>query len=298
MNGISTSIGADPFAGVVPVVLLIVAGLLLWAAGRRVLRGGFAAVGLVVGGSAGWVMGQAWELDVLPWIPALIGGLIAAILAVLVYRMALATALAGLCAIAGPVMVVTVGEMRGLTASDAASTGAGDQSTPAWNEGKKPEPDDASGWLSRDPAETIGLEQLEGLAEAGIEGLGLGEEASARLGHAATRLEQLAEEGSAWWQRTPPALRPAIIAAALTGGLVGILLAALAPAFGASIVSSFGGSLLWLGGGRVLVAGTGVAGEGWIPTSAAIVLAVWLITALVGIAIQWTFRPGPADTST
>ena len=182
MNGISTSIGADPFAGVVPVVLLIVAGLLLWAAGRRVLRGGFAAVGLAVGGSAGWVMGRAWELDVLPWVPALIGGLVAAILAVLVYRMALATALAGLCAIAGPVMVVTVGEMRGLTASDAASTGAVDQSTPARNEGKKPEPDDASGWLARDPAEAIGLEQLEGLAEAGIEGLGLGEAFDARFG--------------------------------------------------------------------------------------------------------------------
>ncbi|MHC5113386.1 MAG: hypothetical protein ACYTGP_03030, partial [Planctomycetota bacterium] len=89
-----------------------------------------------------------------------------------------------------------------------------------------------------------------------------------------------------------------IAVSAAAGAVTGILFAALAPTISSSLVTAFGGSLMWLAGLRLIVAGTGLTGlEKLMPAGTGYTLVLWLIIALIGVAIQWTFRAKEADTS-
>ena len=85
------------------------------------------------------------------------------------------------------------------------------------------------------------------------------------------------------------------MAAEVDGRLAGVLVGTLAGALRAKVVTAFGGSLLWLSCAGVLVAATDLPEGPWLPATPVAWLALWVITAVIGLAIQWTFRPKRAD---
>ena len=105
MSDFLQTVSELPIDKVIPIGLLFVCGLLLWAAGRRVMRTGFAAAGFLVGGIVGWSTGEAADLGVAAWIAGLSGAVIVAVIATLAYRLAIAAAVGLLMAVLAPMSV-------------------------------------------------------------------------------------------------------------------------------------------------------------------------------------------------
>jgi hypothetical protein len=292
MSELSQAIQDLPLAGLIPVVLLIIVGIILWAAGRRVLRAGFAAAGLILGGAVGWVLGNALTLGVSPWITAAVLGIIVACIAALMYRVAVAGALALVFGIAAPMAVVTVAEIQGVDKSILQPI----ETEP--DDGPAPRELDELDRFFGDEDPLDGEGPISPPGEAGDDGAGeidLSEEAAERLQQARSYAEQVLAGLQAWWDETPEKLRPAIIGAVVGGILLGVLFGALAPTLSAAVVTAFGGSLLWLSGLRIVVTQIGEPVTNWLPSQATWLLGLWLIISLIGVAIQWMFRPKPAD---
>jgi len=289
MSELSQAIQNLPLAGLIPVILLIIVGIILWAAGRRVLRAGFAAAGLIVGGAAGWMLGHAVTLGISPWISAAILGILIACIAALMHRVAVAGALALVFGIAAPMAVVTVAEIQGVDKSVLQPVEA-----PAEPGEAPPEPDELDRFFA--PEESGGpINPMDLGTEAVVEEFDLGEQATEQLEQARSYAEQIIAGLQAWWDETPAKLRPAIVGAAIAGVLLGVLFGALAPMLSAAVVTAFGGALLWLSGLRIVLIQVGEPVAGWLPSQATWLLALWLIMSLIGVAIQWMFRPKPAD---
>lgn len=295
MNELSQSIQELPLAGLVPVALAVLVGLLLWAAGRRLVRPGFAAAGLLVGLAIGWIVGENINLGVPPVVPAVVAGVGLAAIAALTYRLAIAGALALVLGIGGPMAVVAVGEFQ-----------AADQSDSLGQEPKADSPTDAppgddrdafDRWLNERAREHFpgGVPHQDMSTEELARQLGLGEHASQHVETVKSWAEAAYAAVRQVWDDTPQHLRPAILGAAATGALLGLLIGALLPGVSASVVTSFGGGLLWLTGARVLAehlvdgAMMPATGRGW--------LVLWIAVSLMGLAIQWMFRPKRADKS-
>lgn len=327
MNDLSQTIQDVPLAGLVPVVLLIVVGLLMWAAGKRLLKPGFAAAGLLVGGALGWLIGESINIGIPGWVAALILGVVFAAVAALTYRLAVAVALALVLGIASPLAVISINELQGainIVERDAEQSES-DAPLP---------PDDADNglpdWLPQppeqpngDPQPTDGFEQdasqqrideieqwLSDRVRQQFPGVPLQpgqspEELAQQFGfndEMAEHFDQVKDFAGAIidgiadvWNQTPEGLRPVIIAAAILGALLGLLVGALIPVFSASVVTAFGGSLLWLFGSGIVA--ERFADGAMLPSTGRAWLVLWIVVSVIGLCIQWMFRPRVADKS-
>src|SRR5436190_3997155 len=110
MSDLSRTIQSLPWSGLVPVALLVVVGLLLWIAGRRVLRAGLIMIGLGVGGVVGWLLGDSIKMGVQPWVVMGIGAMVIAVVAALSYRVTVVASLATICGLLAPLAVLTLSQ--------------------------------------------------------------------------------------------------------------------------------------------------------------------------------------------
>jgi hypothetical protein len=295
MDELSQAIQNLPLAGLIPVILLLLVGVVLWAAGRKVLRAGFAVAGLIVGGAVGWIVAANTGLGLAPWIPAVVLGIILACVAALGYRVAVAGALALVIGVAAPLAVGTVAEIQGVENSMLRA-----EPEPPKN-GEMPETapdDDPADWLEDDPPLLGGEIDDEDLRSHLLgDDFEVTEQEREIIEDARGFAEQLADGIKAWWVERPERLRPMIVGAAVLGIIFGVLIGALAPVASASVVTAFGGSLLWLTSLRIALVQFGEPITGWLPRGATALLIIWVVVALIGVTIQWIFRPKPADKS-
>ncbi len=287
MSEMSKAIQELPIASLIPIALLVIVGLLLWAAGRRVLKVGFAMAGLIVGGVIGWLIGAQFSIGIPPWVFAAVLGLLLACISALGFRMAVAAALGVVLGVAAPLTVVTVAEIQGI---DKSVIQDDDDSGSGWDLGTKEREKDEFDLIfgSADAIDAAG-------GAIAPEGFDIPDGAVEKLEEVRGYAEMLLDGVKAWWAEQPDKLRPAIIASAVGGLLVGVLVGTLAPSITASVVTSFGGSLLWLFGLRVILIQMSETIAEWMPNSATASGVIWLIISIVGIVIQWIFRPKAAD---
>ncbi len=313
-NDIAQAITELPVAGMIPVGLALIAGLLLWVAGRRILLGAFAAIGLVLGGAAGWMIGELMGLGMQIWIPAVVGGIVFACVGALASRLVVAVAFALTLGIAASLATMTLAQIGG--SSDAQST----QEQLADPEGLSgpipdiPLPDELAEWLDRidpdrpnqDPPEApperappdLPLDLPLDLAAKSLgDSLEIPEQAQRYVDHIQHIAGQLKDALKAKWATTPASARPTVIASALSGLLVGMLLGALARGFSAVVVTAFSGSLLWLSCAWTLTSRAGLSEASWMRESSGSWLGWWMGTAVIGLGIQWTMRRKRADKS-
>ncbi len=292
MSDMTQAFGDLPIVSMVPIALGLVIGVVLWAAGQRILVAAFATVGFLVGAVIGWAVGGWIDLAGSTWIAAAIGAGVLACLAALAAKIVVAGALAIVFGIAGPLLVLAAAQLSGTTVdSDAPTTSEEAEVAPQ-------EPDELDRWvesLTNPFGEDSPIDPVALAEDAVSESLGLTEETEQKLQQIDDVIGNITEAIKTWWDETPPKVRPAMMASALVGMLAGVLLGTLAGAFSATVVTSFGGSLLWLSCARVLVTITDLPEGPWLPATPVAWLALWVITAVIGLAIQWTFRPKRAD---
>jgi F0F1-type ATP synthase assembly protein I len=293
-----------PLAGIVPVVLVILIGLLLWAAGRQLLRTGFAAAGLLIGATLGWLIAEQLNIGVPAWAGALVLGIALAAFAALTYRLAVAGALAIVLAVASPMAVIAISDMQGVLAPDngEAHDILGDSPHDDTEHEVNGPPsrtigDEIDRWLNDRLREQLppGMPYQDQSSEELAQQFGVSPEISQHVEQVKSIAERILSGLRSAWQQTPENLRPMLIAAAVIGALLGLLIGALVPAMSAIVVTSFGGGMLWLTGVSIL-AERFVEGA-FLPSTSKGWMVLWLVISVLGLVIQWIFRPKRADNS-
>lgn len=281
--------------GVVPVVLLIALGLVMWVAGQRVLKAALVSAGLLGGAALGWAVGLALDIGIHPAIPTGIGAVGLAAIMALTYRLAVAAALAIVLGVAGPLAVLTVAELQGRYDRQAALESfrenlRDDESAESWP-GLEPSIDEFDEWLRPGADERPETAEETGEPEAQSPSSGF----TTAVAEVRDGIATLGRALSEWWGSAPDELKVPIGLSAVIGALLGVLLGALSPQACSGVVTASGGSLLWLGGVATLLGMLGV--EGWMPFSVRGWLIMWGAVSVLGLAIQWMLRPKATDKS-
>ena len=298
MNDFSNAIQNLPATGLIPLGILIVVGLLLWSAGRRLLRFAFAAIGLLIGALTGWLLGEAMNMGMLSWVFAVVGAFVVACVAAIALRFAVTVGMVFVFAVLAPMAVITVLELRVNFAGKSLSE----------VEVSNPISDEITRWLQQhdDPAlreeanlaissfsqsarEQIG--RAKSALDATLEG-----ETNNTINHVQRFGEQLVEAIRVKWDSTPQSLRPTLLVSCVIGGLTGFLAGIVAFKISAAAITALGGSLLWLAGVQILAIHVELPDGPWMPSTSTGWLAVWLITSALGVVIQWMFRKRTADS--
>jgi hypothetical protein len=332
MQELSQTLQDVPLAGMVPLVLLLLVGLVLWGAGNKVFRAAFAVVGLLLGAGIGWLLGGTLNLGMPAWVVAVVGAVLLACVAAVTYRLAIAGALALVLGVASPLAVLTINEWQSEATEQRMIDPADELDEPLIPAGTEPMLPEA------DPDETI--EDVPGQALDEIDRWlreRFGEEIRRHLpiemkqelqdreldDDLAAELEEQLEKRNGWffrngefdeqieavrnmaervaqalrevWRDSPESLRPILVGAAIVGGLLGVLIGALVPTFSTTIVTAFLGSLLWLTSLRVIAEKLTVSETIWLPDSGTAWLSTWVLLALIGLGIQWTLLRRKAD---
>lgn len=284
-----------PASGLIPIVLIVVLGIFLWAAGKRILRGGFAALGLIIGGMLGWLVGDMLNLGAGAWIAAVVGALVLACIAALAFRFAIAAVMAVILGIAAPLCALTVAEVQAARAGRSLHDGevhnlATDKIVEWW---EKPGVADAREQIS-DQIKSMS-DALSSTAESAKTAPVLPEEAKVHIEEIRRFSQRMIDAIEEKWSQTPESLRPTLIVSAVCGGILGLILGAIASSLSAVVITALGGSLLWLSGLQILALRLSVPDGPWMPATGTSWLIVWLITSAIGFGIQWTFRKRRAD---
>ncbi|MGI9014706.1 MAG: hypothetical protein ACR2GY_10710 [Phycisphaerales bacterium] len=301
-----------PIEGVLGAALVVLIGLLLWAFGRRILKAAIVTCGLALGAAIGW-FGAAYAegLPLPPWAIAAAFAVVLGFMAWLSYRPAMALFLAIVLAALCPLLVIAWSSIRGIEAfpqpahmQDAGSDEV-DTSRSLMEEIRELEE------RARN-ADNIVQEARDLLKERGRDAMGMNEtdadaddddataEAAAlppwreQLDVVVSRARTLIRER---WEAADPGIRRSILLSVACGAILGLLIGLVAPGFTASLVTATIGSAMLLFGGSVLTASLGgtSAELPWLPRSAIAWASVWLALSVIGIAIQWTFRPRSVD---
>ncbi len=283
MNELINTLQEIPPAALVPLVAALVIGVLLWAAGRRVLRTGFAGLGLLGGFVIGWLVGEWQNFGIPAWAVGLIFGVVLAVVAVILYRTAIAATMAILLAVASPMAVVAMHEWQGRTVFvEVAEDGAVEDEP---EEPEVPESDEFDEWLDEQRDELV-REQVDGFVP---------QEYAEQIEQIRSFGERLVASLRETWAQIAEPVRPTLIGAAISGAILGLILGGLLPGVSAAVITAFGGSILWLTSLRVLVERVGWGDLGFLPTTGRGWLIMWLIASAIGLAIQWTLGAKKAD---
>lgn len=301
----------SPAALILPAMALV-AGLLLWAAGRKVLRWAIAAVGLLIGAVIGLAIGAA--LGIPGWIPAIILGAIAAIVAGVASRLAVAIGLAVVLGLGLPALTWTVADLMGTHQLPTVR----DTPDEATLEEPKSIEDDLFGWIREGPgaffpdagdgdveSQDSDITTLatpddvrDGIDSATdtLESIGITkEEAEAQLEIARDFFRELTEAITDVWNQAPEGLQKLLILTAALGVLLGLVLGIFASKISTSIVTAFGGAALWMVAGLLIAGGLGAPLAEHLPDSNVAWTAAWIVISVIGLAIQWTAFRKPAD---
>ncbi len=322
MVEVSHAINEVPWTGMVPIALAGLIGLILWAAGRRVLSPAFATAGVLIGGVIGWFFGELLhDFNVAIWIPAVAGAVLMGCLAGLASRLVVAIALGLTVGLAVPLTVMTLAQEQiiepAMVAEDQTEPSAANNALA--HDAPEPPVDEINQWLDEDrqrrlarelglPEEITAVDDIrefldnsllndDGASESAQPDSPLQVQAERYVDHFEQVAVKFAGSVKSRWDGTPAQLKPTVVASAITGTLIGVLLGALAKTFSAIAVTAFGGSLLWLTCTGVLLTRLDVPEGLWTPGASVDWLALWLITAVIGLGVQWMLRPRQNDKS-
>lgn len=292
---------------------LAVVGFVLWLLGRSIARAACVIGGLVFGGLAGYVVGQLLRDEGAYTLPLVLGLAIAgALVAGLMFRVWMGISTAVVLALAVPAATIVwqgtpIDVTVGTPEADAATTDveraepAGDEAAveegvtipglsiqlPTWDEAKQtvtpdePEEKPRARQRDQDGEATSTREQVDPLAAVGrVAGL---------------IYERQSTAIAAWWAELSQPARWLLIAGAVAGAGVGLLLGLIAPYGAASVQTALVGAILLFFPLRGLAESYLPGMTGVLPTTPrATVVTLGLIT-LLGVLVQWALFRKRAD---
>jgi hypothetical protein len=295
MSELLHSIQNMPLAGIVPAFALLIAGLVLWFAGRRVLRGAFVLIGLLLGALIGLLIDDTANTGMPGWVVPTLCAVILAVFAAITYRVAAAVMLALALGLACPMAVIAVNDLqldrgRGISA-DGDESIVVDDSISDWIE-KHDDPE------SREKAR-LAIEQARASVSQRIGEVatryGLEEQTAAGIEQAKSIGRAIADAILAQWHGAPKRLKPIVSLATIVGALSGLIIGLVARRLGDCAVTAMVGGALWMASAQVIAVRVGAPDGPWLLKSPGTWLGVWLIVAIIGLAVQWMRKPAPAD---
>lgn len=288
------SILNDPNLGGVAAAIAIVGGtllggLILWFAGRKLVKPAFALLGAVAGGLLGAIFvpasGLAASLPAsLPpmWVGLGGGVIIGLIISIAAFRFALiaVSALSG-SALATLIAVVAVGlqaapdsEAPPLNSSEMllkdVPVGAPDEFAANDPSVEEPSLEDPSNASQDDRADPTAADAPEGITA---------ENARAFFGELAGELRET------YWEPVPTWKRSSVIGAGFLGLLVGAAIGLLMPNRSATIITAFAGAGLWVPSVASIATWAGTP-KAWFDHSPTTWLVVWIVISGLGVIVQ------------
>jgi len=284
--------GAEAIAGAG-----LIAGLLLWLWGRKLVKPLYALVFGVGAGLIGFTGPATLGINVDPSILMLALALFGVIVGLIIFRIT---------------MGITLGVVLGFAVATGAVLAIGAQSDAAKAAQTAPVPGEES--IYREGAgivENLGADevqrQLDELA-AGLSGdhaidpatIATDTSDAERIAISASKqvkafMLELFDEVGVWWETIPIRLRIAALGGWLMGFALGLLLGLAKPAYVAGFASAFVGAAIWIPCGAYLAHWIEFPGHALLPTSAGAWASVWVVASCVGAGIQWTKRKPSAD---
>ena len=247
----------------------LLAGVVLWSMGVKILRPALGLAGLFIGAVLGWL---TWTQvgDTAPMWALMLGfGVVVACVSMLVYRMVLATLLAGFLSI-----FFMVAAWSSLATVDAG--------------GPPPPP------LVDLGAVVVGAAPLDGSGSIDAEDVQEGTLLPATVQHARSAqrvLETRAGILQQAWAELQPSTRLIVLGSLLAGLLLGLIISTFALRTSAILTTSILGSLLVLGSLSRLVTLSGAPTHALQDTWVLLPLVCWAALAMLGIATQTVFIP-------
>jgi hypothetical protein len=301
---------------------LLLAGLLLWVFGKRLLKPAFVLAGMCIGGGIGFAVAVALEVPVAEWIVALGGAALLGIFTWLAYRPAMGVCMAIIVGLASPAAVIGWAEFKGhhVISSDdgAAIADAADEN------GEPSERDliiEMRELLRRmRESENLSNEARDMLHErwqARGEELGLFESEdgsphsdSLPEGEGGTGVmlppwreqfdllvESIRAEFKARWEAADPGVRRSVVLSAASGAILGLLIGLSLPGVAASILTAMVGAGVALFSFWSIATSLQGGPPPWLPRTAGVWVIVWAAMSVIGIALQWTIPSKPDDKS-
>ena len=272
-------------------ILVLIAGLILWFAGGRVVKPALLALGVALGAAGGMILLPELGTTQVASIPspyvglaggAIVGGIVAAML----FRMAITVSAVGAFAAGG------------LLAGACFLQFAPRLIPP------EPPPPLASPESAVDlDALTTGLDTSLGRAASIKRELAehLDPETRAMLHTAAgqTRrfFEHLARQTRTLWADLSPREQAVLVGGSLVGGVLGLLVGLVMPRKSAAIVTAMAGAGLWLASATWLAHAAQIPGRELLHRSPLAWAAIWLAVSALGVAVQLTrLRPAAHET--
>ncbi len=300
---LATTTQSLPEGGVVPLVVGVVAGLALWLAGVKIVRGVFIAIGAAVGGFSGAVLIPLTGLPSFdlgpvtlnPGFTGLIaGGIIGALVALGMLRLVITFTAAGAFAVAGAMAALV---FLHLNPSPADGGSVLDTDGLALNE-EPPALIDFDEQARRLAAERL-TDEAESLADSVPEGTAASElldelnteENRERIRDAAQRsrdfVEGVYDRVMADYESRPARSKLILASATMAGLGVGLLLGVVMPKRSSALVTSLFGSALWLAAGNALVRASTDPTPELLDQPPLVWAVLWGTVTVVGMAIQF-----------
>lgn len=272
----------------------LVAGLVIWAFGGRLVRPTVGLAGLVAGAALGLAAGSYLPPDLSIWWPVAAGAIAVGLVALAAYRFVMALMLALALGLAAPLAFFTFAELTGKYANEA-GTPLTDEELVLPGLGNEAN-DKVNDWIG------------EGVAR-------IDEEADRVLIPATTPAgeEMNAEDSSQWrrrlvearehalttaaqnWKDAPKRQKWTTVLFALGGIGSGVIAGILLPTLGAAVVTALAGSLIVLVSGSWLAVWTGAPIDRLWPDTATAPLIAWMALAVIGLGLQFSLRRKKAD---
>jgi len=283
--------------------LVFIAGLVVWAFGRRLLRPMLVLASLATGASVGLVVAAMIPESVSVWWPIGLCAGFFALIGLAAYRFMMAAMLAISLGLACPLGYFTYTEITGLyDGSEAEQLSLDDLITiPGIGQDSEVQQTIEEGIeQARDIGDRAAEELLkdhdqEGTEAGDSEGKSHDEEIPAWRRHLTQTARSWGQEGAILWQDAPGAQKVGAILASVAGIVCGILIGILLPKISGAVVTALVGSLIVLTTGTWLAtrfgASPGVVGFG----SSTGALTWWILFSLIGLVIQFKSSRSKAD---
>ncbi|MEO1585417.1 MAG: hypothetical protein AAFR96_12715 [Planctomycetota bacterium] len=259
-------------------VIALVTGVLLWVSGRRVLRPAFAVIGSLLGGFMGHALVPAIGFDEIVGLPgdvagAVGGGMLGALGALLVFRLAIGVLASGVLAGLGILAAAVIIQMNPAPPESGAAT-------------------DASPFVEVRPAEPgstgSGTDPADGEPNAFDRVIDRGR---------SSPTEVVADPGTfakdlfvglkaETWDPLTAQQRTLLAGGGFLGLLLGLGFSVFFPKKSTAMVTAFAGAGIWLPSVYLLLEALEAPGRGLLERSAVQWTAIWLVVSLTGLLIQ------------
>lgn len=246
-----------------------IAGIILWLAGRKVLKPTIVLLFALAGGAGALMLvprvSFAQEAPELTWVA--VGLAAGAVLGLALFRFAMAVALGAVLGLAAPLGAAVALEVTPAAPSEERFAAAWGIASPGWERGDHTGGDTGSGEGDTAPEHA---EQPE---------------SDDRIRQAATLA---GDELDAQWEGLPARDQAVLAGAAVGGAMLGVLLGLVMPVWASGAVSALLGPAVWLPSGVWLADAMAVPGREVLERTPVEWLCIWGVLAAVGLVVQWT----------